>query len=228
MDVTFGFNIGVNLGIPSPMLKLYDCSTAPSPRRARMFLAEKGIEWDTVEVDLRTGAQMSPDFLAVNPRATVPALVTEEGDVIGENIGIAAYVEALHPSPPLLGTTPLEKARVLEWDFRITLEGLSAIAEVLRNSSPHMKGRALPGPRNLDQIDALPARGLKRLAWFFEDMETHLATSDFVAGDHYSMADITMTVVFDFSKWVKAQPGSDHTALNAYMDRMRARPSYNF
>jgi glutathione S-transferase len=209
------------------MLKLYDCSTAPSPRRARMFLAEKGIEWETIEVDLRVGAQMSPDFLAVNARATVPALVTEEGDVIGENIGIAAYVEALHPNPPLLGTTPLEKARVLEWDFRCTMDGLSAIAEVLRNSSPHMKGRALPGPRNLDQISALPERGLKRLAWFFEDIEAHLATSEFIAGDHYSMADITMTVVFDFSKWIKAQPGPDHTALHAYMARMRARPSYN-
>jgi glutathione S-transferase len=209
------------------MLKLYDCSTAPSPRRARMFLAEKGIQWETIEVDLRKGAQMSQEFLAINPRATVPALITEDGDVIGENIGIAAYVEALHPSPPLLGTTALEKARVLEWDFRITMEGLSAIAEVLRNSSPHMKGRALPGPRNLDQIAALAERGLKRLGWFFDDMEAHLATSKFVAGDNYSMADITMTVVFDFSKWIKAQPGAEFTALNAYMDRMRARPSYS-
>jgi len=209
------------------MLKLYDCSTAPSPRRARMFLAEKGIEWETIEVDLRSGAQLSPDFLAVNPRATVPALVTENGDVIGENIGIAAYVEALHPSPPLFGTSPIEKARVLEWDFRCTMEGLAAIAEVLRNSSPHMKDRALPGPRNLEQIEALPARGLKRLGWFFEDVEAHLTESNFMAGDFYSLADITMTVVFDFSKWIKAQPGDDHPALQAYMARMRERGSYN-
>jgi glutathione S-transferase len=191
-----------------------------------MFLAEKGIEWETVEVDLRSGEQLSDDFKAVNPRAMVPALVTDEGDVITENIGIAAYVEALHPEPPLLGTTALEKARVLEWDFRCTMEGLAAIAEVLRNSSPHMKGRALPGPRNLDQIEALADRGRKRLGWFFEDIDAHLAKTPFVAGETYSMADITLTVVYDFSKWVKAQPGDDHVALSAYMDRMRERPSY--
>lgn len=209
------------------MLTLYDCSTAPSPRRARMFLAEKGVEWETVEVDLRTQEQLKGDFLSINPRATVPVLKTEDGDIIAENIGIAAYVEALHPNPPLLGTTPLEKARVLEWDFRCTMEGLSAIAEILRNSSPHMKGRALPGPRNLEQIPDLAERGRKRLGWFFEDVEAHLADNEFVAGDYYSMADITLTVTFDFAKWVKAQPGEDHKALHAYMTRMRERPSYS-
>ena len=209
------------------MLTLYDCSTAPSPRRARMFLAEKGLDWETVEVDLRSQEQLSEDFLSVNPRATVPVLKTEDGAVITENIGIAAYVEALHPDPPLLGSTPIEKARVLEWDFRCTMEGLLAIAEILRNSSPHMKGRALPGPRNLEQIPELADRGRKRLGWFFEDVEAHLATNAFVAGDHYSMADITLTVAFDFSKWVKAQPGEDHSALHAYMARMRERASYS-
>lgn len=209
------------------MLKLYDCSTAPSPRRARMFLSEKGIEWETVEIDLRTGEQMKDAYRAINPRATVPALVTEDGQVLGENIAIAAYVEALHPDPPLMGTTALEKARVLEWDFRCTMEGLLAIAEILRNSSPHMKGRALPGPRNLDQIAELAERGRKRLSWFFDDMEKHLSGSEFVAGEQYTMADITMTVVFDFSRWVKAQPGDEHPSLQAYMTRMRERPSYN-
>ena len=209
------------------MLTLFDCSTAPSPRRARMFLAEKGLEWETIEVDLRTREQLSEDFLKINPNATVPALRTETGDVIGENIGIAAYIEALHPEPPLMGTTPLEKARVLEWDFRCTMEGLLAIAEILRNSSPHMKGRALPGPRNLDQIPDLVDRGRKRIGWFFEDVEEHLSERDYIAGDQYSLADITMTVVFDFSKWVKAQPGDDHPALQAYMARMRERPSYS-
>jgi glutathione S-transferase len=209
------------------MLTLYDCSTAPSPRRARMFLAEKGLEWETVEIDLRKGQQLSDEFLQINPKGTVPALKTEAGETITENIGIAAYVEALYPDPPLLGTSAFEKAMVLEWDFRCTMDGLSAIAEVLRNSSPHMKGRALPGPLNLEQITELADRGRKRLAWFFSEMEKHLSKQDYVAGDHYSMADITFTVVFDFSKWIKAQPGDDHPALQSYMTRMRARPSYN-
>ncbi|WP_298912407.1 glutathione S-transferase family protein [uncultured Algimonas sp.] len=208
------------------MLKLYDCSTAPSPRRARMFLAEKGLEWETVEVDLRNREQLGEAFLALNPRATVPVLETPDGEIIADNIGIAAYVEALHPDPPLMGTTPLEKARVLAWDQRCMLEGLSAIAEVLRNGSPHLKGRALPGPRDLDQIPDLADRGRKRLGWFFEDVEAHLSDRDHLASDRYSLADITLTVAFDFSKWVKAQPGDDHPHLQRYMARMRERPSY--
>ena len=80
------------------MLKLYDCSTAPSPRRARMFLAEKGLEWETIEVDLRSAEQLKPDFLAINPKATVPALVTENGEVIAENLAIAAYEEVMNKS----------------------------------------------------------------------------------------------------------------------------------
>ena len=108
-------------------LKLYDCATAPSPRRARMFLAEKGIEWDTVEIDLRTGEQLSEDYTVKVPRAIVPALELEDGTIITENLAIAAYVEALHPDPPLMGSTALERARVLEWNWRCEMDGLSAV-----------------------------------------------------------------------------------------------------
>ena len=208
------------------MLKLYDCSTAPSPRRARMFLAEKGIEWETVEVDLRTGEQLTPEFLKINPGATVPALETEDGDILTENLSIAAYVEALHPDPPLMGRTPIEKARILEWDFKCTMGGLLAFAEILRNSSPHMKNRAMPGRLNMEQIPALAERGRQRLAHFFKGIDKHLGQTEYIAGDTFSMADITLTVVFDTSKWVKAQPGEDHANLNEYMTRMRERPSY--
>lgn len=209
------------------MLKLYDCSTAPSPRRARMFLAEKGLEWETVDVNLRSGEQLRPEFLKINPGATVPVLETAHGQFLTENISIAAYVEALHPEPPLMGTTPMEKARILEWDFRCTMSGLMAIAEGLRNSSPHMKGRALPGQNNIEQIPKLAERGKMRLAWFFQSMENHLSKNDYVAGDSYSLADITLTVTFDFARAVKGQPGEDHPALQAYMARMRERPSYS-
>ena len=209
------------------MLTLYDCSTAPSPRRARMFLAEKNLDWLTVEIDLRAREQLSPAFLEINSAATVPVLETDSGQRIAENIGIAAYVEALHPDPPLMGRTPLEKAEVLSMNSRIEQGGLTAIANILRNSSPHMKDRALPGPNDLEQIPALAERGRKRLGWFFDDIEAHLSRNDYAAGTSYSLADITLTVVFDFSRWVKAQPGEDHPALSAYMKRMIARPSYS-
>ena len=128
------------------MITLYDCATAPSPRRARIFLAEKGVAHDTVQVDLRSGEQLGEAFRRINPQCTVPALVTEEGAVLTDNAGIAAYLEARYPEPPLLGRTPLEKAEMAAWQWRIEFEGLMAIAEALRNSSPAMAGRALPGP----------------------------------------------------------------------------------
>lgn len=118
-------------------------ATAPSPRRTRILLAEKGIQHETVWVDLRTGEQMGAAFRAINPQCTVPALRTEEGSVLTDNAGIAAYLEAKFPEPPLLGRTPLEKAQIASWNWRVEFEGLVAIAEALRNSSPAMVNRAL-------------------------------------------------------------------------------------
>ena len=94
----------------------YDCTTAPSPRRARMFIAEKGLTIETREVNLGKGEQPAPEFLAVNPLATVPVLVTDNGVTLSENIAIATYLEALHPEPALMGTTPEERALVMMWN----------------------------------------------------------------------------------------------------------------
>ncbi len=208
------------------MLKLYDCSTAPSPRRARMLLAEKGIAHETVQIDLRSGEQMSDAFRAVNPRCTVPALVTDDG-VLTENAEIAAYLEALYPETPMLGSTPIEKARIAKWNWRCEMEGLMSIASALRNATPAMKDRALPGPRNVAQIPELAARGQQQIGWFFEDLNSQLEQNDYVAGDSYSVADITATVVVDFAKWVKASPSESHSAISEWHERMKARSSYS-
>ena len=208
------------------MLKLYDCTTAPSPRRARMLLAEKGIEHENIQIDLRTGEQMSESFRKVNPRCTVPALVTDDG-VLTENAEIAAYLEAIYPETPMLGTTPREKSLIAKWNWRCEMEGLMSIASALRNSTPAMKDRALPGPRNIAQIPELAERGLKQIAWFFEDLNTQLSENEFVAGPNYSVADITATVVVDFARWVKVMPLESQTALHEWHERMKARPSYN-
>lgn len=207
------------------MLKLYDYEPAPSPRRARIFIAEKGVQIETVQIDLRTGEQLGDAFRAINPRCAVPCLVTEDGQAISENLAIASFLEAAYPNPPLMGTTPLERARVLEWNWRVEFEGLSAIAEVLRNSSPHMKGRAMTGPRNIEQLPQLAERGRMRLAHFFEDMNTQLENSENLALDDYSFADITALVAVDFSKWVKASPSEDLTALWAWHAKAAARPA---
>ncbi len=209
------------------MLTLYDCSTAPSPRRARMTLAEKGIAHETVEIDLRKGEQMSESYRKINPGCTVPALQTEDGHVMTENAEILAYLEAEYPDTPLTGTTPMEKAAIAKWNWKMEMEGLLAIAEALRNASPAMKDRALPGPRNYVQIPELAERGQKKIAAFFEDLDARLQTSEYVAGDSYSVADITATIVVDFAKWVKAAPKEDQTALLAWHKRMQERPSYS-
>jgi len=209
------------------MMKLYDCTTAPSPRRTRMFLAEKGIDYENIQIDLTKGEQMGEAFRKINPGCTVPALVTEDGDVLTENAGISAYLEALHPNPPLLGTTPMEKADIAAWNWRCEMGGLMSAAEALRNSSPAMKDRALPGPRNIPQIPELAERGLMKLGWFFKTLDRQLSANEYVAGDAYSVADITATIVVDFGRWVKVYPQEDQTALLAWHDRMKARPSYS-
>lgn len=207
------------------MLTLYDYAAAPSPRRARIFLAEKGIDYDCKQVDIRTGEQLGPEFRAINPRCAVPALVTEGGDTICENVAIASYIESIHPEPPLMGTTALERARVLEWNWRCEFEGLSAIAEILRNTSPHMKGRAMTGSRNIEQVPEFAARGKERLGYFFEDLNEHLEKSSYIAGDYFSLADITAMVAVDFSAWVKSSPDTSLTALTKWHKSVSARPA---
>ena len=209
------------------MLKLYDYTRAPSPRRTRIFLAEKGLEFETIQVDLENQEQLSPEYRKINPSCTVPALITEDGHTLTENAGISAYLEALHPEPPLLGTTPIEKATIAAWNWRVEMMGLMSCAEALRNSSPRMKDRALPGPKNIAQIPELAERGIMKLGWFMKTLNRQLSYSEFVAGDSYSVADITATVTIDFAEWVKVFPEDDHTALKAWHEKMKARPSYS-
>ncbi|TCL08220.1 glutathione S-transferase [Shimia isoporae] len=203
----------------------YDCATAPSPRRARMLIAEKGIEVETRQVDLRNDAHRQPEFLAINPNGTVPVLVTEEGTVLSENIAIAGYLEAAFPEPPMMGMTPDEKGKILMWNAICEFHAGMAIAEALRNSTPALKGRALPGAVDYEQIPALAERGILRLSRFFETLETRLNESAYLAGDAFSMADITGFVFCDFARIVKQGIPEENTASRAWFDTIKARPS---
>jgi glutathione S-transferase len=207
------------------MITLYDCATAPSPRRARILLAEKGVAHDTVQVDLRTGEQLGDAYRRINPQCTVPALRTEEGAILTDNAAIAAYLEARFPQPPLLGETPLEKAEIASWNWRVEFEGLLAIAEALRNSAPAMANRALPGPVDYPQIPELGQRGLARVQQFFVTLNDRLAERDFVAAGRFSIADITAVVAVDFARVVKVKPGEQHPHLQRWRSAMALRPS---
>jgi glutathione S-transferase len=207
------------------MITLYDCATAPSPRRARILLAEKGVAHDTVQVDLRAGEQLGDAYRRINRQCTVPALSTEEGTVLADNAAIAAYLEARFPQPPLMGETPLEKAEIASWNWRVEFEGLLAIAEALRNSVPAMANRALPGPVDYPQIPELAQRGIARVQQFFVTLNDRLAERDFVAADRFSIADITAVVAVDFARVVKVKPGEQHPHLQRWRSVMALRPS---
>ena len=206
-------------------LTLYDCATAPSPRRARILLAEKGLDHATVPIDLRQGEQLGEAFRAINPQCTVPALQTDEGLVLADNAAIAAYLEARYPEPPLMGVTPAEKAEVASRNWRVEFEGLMAIAEALRNGSPAMANRALPGPVDYAQIPALAERGVARVRQFMVDLDRHLAGRDFIATGRFSLADITAVVAVDFARAVKVRPDEAQPHLLRWRQAMAQRPS---
>ncbi|PCJ70382.1 MAG: glutathione S-transferase [Rhodobiaceae bacterium] len=206
-------------------ITLYDFALAPSPRRTRIFLAEKGVAYDNVQVDLGSAEQLSDGFRKINPACTVPALKLEDGTVLTENDGIAAYLEAAYPEPPLLGVTPAEKGLVANWNARVVAEGLSAAAETLRNTSKGMVDRATTGPINFKQIPELAERGHARLTAFMDTLNDRLKGRDFVAIDCYSYADITALVLVDFAKWVKIEPTEAQENLRRWHKAVSARPS---
>ena len=207
------------------MITLYDCATAPSPRRARILLAEKGVAHETVQVDLRNGEQHSEAYRKVNPQCTVPALRTHEGGVLTDNAAITAYLEAIYPQPPVLGRLALEKAEIAGWQWRVEFEGLMAIADALRNSAPAMANRALPGPVAYPQIPELAQRGVARVQQFFAALDEHLAGREFIAAEQFSIADITAVVTVDFARVVKVKPGEQHPNLQRWRLAMAQRPS---
>lgn len=204
---------------------LYDYRPAPSPRRVRIFLAEKGVELPIRQIDLGKGEQFAADYRAQNPRCTVPALVLDDGTCIWDTLAICEYLDALHPQPPLLGATPLERAAVVMWYQRVELDGFLQVADVFRNASPAFKDRALFGPLPAAQIPQLVDRGRPRVQQFYRDMDARLTASKFLAGDFFSLADIQLLCVLDFAAgWGRMPIPDDLTALLAWKQAIDARP----
>ena len=206
-------------------MKLYDFAAAPNPRRVRIFAAEKGVELDIVQIDLRERGQNADDFSAINPRRAVPLLELDDGTRIGESVAICRYLEETHPEPPLMGSDALDKATVEMWHRRVELEGMMAAAEALRNRSSFFVDRALTGPVPYAQIPELAERGQQRLVHFFTMLDARLAESEFVAGPRFTIADIAALVTVDFAAWSKATPAESAVALKAWHERVSARPS---
>lgn len=173
-------------------MKLYDFPPAVNAQRVRMFLAEKGIEVPTAEVDVRAGALHEEPFRSMNPFAVVPFLELDDGTCIGESIAICRYLEELHPENPLLGRDPKERAVVEMWNRRVELDGFMPALHALRNADPVYAGRVLPGTRNdLAQVPEIVQRGKDALAILFDRLDARLAGSPFLGGERFSVADVT-------------------------------------
>jgi glutathione S-transferase len=203
----------------------YDCNTAPSPRLVRVFIAEKGIEIPTREVDLRHDEHLSPQFRAINPHCTVPVLELDDGTRLTSTQGCWRYLEETVPDPPLLGATPAEKALVADRVWRFDIDGWQAMTEALRNSAPGLKERALTGAENYAQIPALGERGKLRTKRFLVHLDDLLANSAYVAGDRYTAADIMAMVVVDFAKWLKIVLPADAAHALRWYESVSSRPS---
>lgn len=207
-------------------MKLYSFPPAPSPQRVALFMKAKGIELPIEFVDMQTQAHLSESFKKINPRMTLPTLVLEDGTVISEVVAICRYLEASFPdSPSLLGEEPKEQALICEWDHRIESELLFAIADTLRNRGQAFKDRALPGALNLKQVPELVPRGLKRIEAFFAILDEQLASNEYIAGEKFSVADITAIVAIKFSAWVKVEVSEQYMHLHRWLKQISAKLS---
>ncbi|MEO1042945.1 MAG: glutathione S-transferase family protein [Pseudomonadota bacterium] len=203
----------------------YTFPKAPSPRRATIVLLEKGITYNEVIIDLSSGEHLGEAYRAINPSCTVPALTVEGGPTLTDNAGILAYLDAKYPEKPLLGSGPAERASIASWCAKVEFDGLLAVAEVLRNVAPAMKGRALTGPVSFEQIPDLAQRGAKRLGVFWEVLNEKLESRDYLATDDFSAADLVAVVAVDFSKVIKSRPPEEFTNIWRWRENLNSRPS---
>jgi glutathione S-transferase len=200
-------------------MKLYDGGRAPNPRRVRVFLAEKGISVPTEQVDLGALQQKSETFTAINPMQRVPALLLDDGTVITESIAICRYFEALHPDPPLFGRGALESALVEMWNRRVEFHLFIPVSNVFRHLHPAMK--EMESPQVAQWGEANKPRALS----FLEFLDGELEARSFVAGNTYTVADITAMIAIDFMRVSKLAVPDALAHLKRWYAAVSARPS---
>jgi len=200
-------------------MKLYDGGRAPNPRRVKVFLAEKGLTVPMEQVDLGGLAHKSPEYTAINPVQQVPALQLDDGMIISESIAICRYFEALHPEPPLFGQGAKDIAVVEMWERRIEQHLLARVAHVFRNTHPAMKEMEVP------QVPAWAEANKPRVMEFLELLDRELKDRRFVAGDRYTVADITGLVSVDFMKPARLAVPDTLANLKRWYAEVSARPS---
>ncbi len=198
---------------------LYQDPRAPNPRRVRVFLAEKGVAYDTIDVSLAASGHWTPEYLAKHPLGLLPLLELPDGRVLRESVAICRYLEELYPEPNLLGTTPWDRAQIEQWNRHAEFELLLPIAAVFRNNTDFWKGRIPQVPAYGDMMrDVLAAR----IAWF----DRELASRRYLGGEAFSIADITARCALDFAKLIKVRVTDETPHLKRWYDELSTRPSF--
>ena len=199
-------------------MKLYDLKSGLNPRRVRIFLAEKGLSVPTVEIDMMGGENKAETFLAKNPMGTMPVLEFDDGTYLAESMAICRYFEELHPDPPLFGRNTLDRARVEMWNRRMELEIQRPVQDVFIHTSPIWKTRRQQVP---EYGRVMQAQVLERMAW----LNRELGLRRFIAGDAYTVADITAQCALLMGKHTGSSIPEDMTDLLRWYGEVTSRPT---
>ncbi|SOE08668.1 glutathione S-transferase [Hoeflea halophila] len=200
-------------------MKLYDGGRAPNPRRVTVFLAEKGIDVEKVPVDMGKLGHKSEEVTRLNPLQRLPVLELDDGTAISETVAICRYFEELHPEPALMGTDARDKAIVEMWNRRVELIFLGAVANAFRHTHPAMKEWEVPQLAEWGEVNRP-----KALA-FLELLDKELAGREFIAGDRYTIADITGMIGFDFMKPARIERPEHLANVMRWYKTVSSRPS---
>ncbi len=198
-------------------MKLYE-SPSPNARRVHVFMAEKGFDCERVPVDIRAGENISPEFLAKNPGGRVPVLELDDGTFLAESVAICRYLEALHPEPNLFGDDALSAAQIEMWQRRVEMLFMAEVAGAFRNITGFFKDRE----KCVKEWGEVCAEKAPKALKMFDDQ---LADSAYLAGDKFSIADITLAVALDFAKMVKVVEIPDLPNINRWYAEVSQRPS---
>ena len=208
-------------------MKLYDFELAPNAQRVRVFLAEKGLEVPTEQLNVRDDDQFVEPFTSMNPFHCVPFLELDDGKVIAESMSICRYLEELHPEPPLFGRTAEERAVIDMWLRRFELDAFIPMLHAVRNHVPMFSGRVVPGTRtDLPQLPVMVTRGQEMMEVFLARVEPHMAQNEFIAGPDFTIADITGFFTVRMTNALEMDLTTSYPAVTAWFAKVSQRPAF--
>jgi len=198
-------------------MRLHDFAFAPNPRKVRTYLAEKGLDIPRVQVDITRGEQREPGFLERNPAGALPVLELDDGSFLTESLAIIEYLEELHPDPPMIGTTPRERARTRELERFVDTALLGRVARIFFNTSP-----VFAGGQQLAEAAEQAREGLPRN---LEILDARIGDGPFVAGARPSIADCTLHACWEHARLAQVEIPDRFANLHAWRERFLERPS---